>query len=75
MKKRALTAEKRALRNDKHAMGKPKRPLSSFILYLSEKMKNTHSKLSSVADDWANMSDDQKQVYELRAKQLRDAYE
>lgn len=72
---RKIASEKKLRKNELKSLGKPKRFLSAFMLYALDKIKNSNLKPKDIKDEWANLNDDQKQAYILKAKQLQDKYE
>lgn len=73
--KRALDIEKKNRKTEILDEGKPKRPMSAYLLFAAVKSKNTHMKSSDMKNEWEQLSVDQKSAYKQQAKQLRDAYE
>lgn len=74
-KNRALATEKKNRKTERLNEGKPKKPLSAYLLFAAVKSKNTHMKSSDMKDEWENLSQEQKLAYKQQAQQLRDAYE
>lgn len=72
---REAAAEKKLLKNELQSVGKPKKSAPAFMLYLSDKLKNSNVRAKDLKDDWANLNDVQKQAYVLKAQQLRDKYQ
>lgn len=68
-------AQKRSLKNEKKSAGKPKKPANPFVLFVAEKTKGSNLNAKGVKGEWAQLGDDQKQAYKLKAQQLLDAYE
>lgn len=75
--KRAALIENKNLKQTNEALGKPKRPISEFFLFVEDKRKETNGKLipAKVKPDWDKLDQGWKQVYKQKAQQLRDAYE
>ncbi|XP_077595006.1 transcription factor A, mitochondrial [Stigmatopora nigra] len=68
--KRQRMAKRKAIRKKREAttMGKPKRPRTSFNIFMSEhfeeaKGTNTQSKMQALLIEWRNLFNHQKQVY------------
>lgn len=55
--------------------GKPKKPLSAYLLFSTAKSKETNKNASSLKSEWDNLSQDQQLAYKQKAQQLYDAYE
>ncbi|XP_055303999.1 transcription factor A, mitochondrial-like [Sitodiplosis mosellana] len=73
-----IAAEKKTLKDELRALGKPKKPESSFTLFVSDQFKNPNvvtKKASDLKDNWAKLSDNERQAYKQRAQQSRDKYE
>lgn len=70
-------AEKRTLRKEKDALGKPKQPVPAFLLFAAAKCKSAGSsaKPADFKDEWNRLSEEQKQVYKRKVQEQRDAYE
>lgn len=74
-KNRAEAIERKNRKMEMLEGGKPKKPMSAFLLFASVKSKNTHTNSSNLKSEWENLSEDQKLAYKQQAQQLRDAYE
>lgn len=74
-KSRALAVEKKNRKSELLDEGRPKRPVSAYLLFAAAKSKNTHMKSSDFKTEWDNLSQDKKLAYEQQTQQLRDAYE
>lgn len=63
-------------KNRLQQLGKPKRPLSSFLLFLSDERKKTSGKivLSDIKEKWYKLSDAQRSAYVEAAAKSFDAY-
>lgn len=72
---RALAIEKKNRKNEILNEGKPKQPLSAYLLFAAVKAKNSHMKTSDLKGEWEQLSVDQKSAYKQQAQRLRDAYE
>lgn len=73
---KTIAAKKKTQKDEKRNLGKPKPPANSFTLFVTDQFrKNPKSKMIELTNDWAKLSDDQKQAYTQQAQQLRDAYE
>ena len=75
---KTLAAEKKTLKDELRALGKPKKPDSSFTLFVSDQFKNSKNDAKKAVDlkeNWAKLSDNEKQAYKLKAQQLRDSYQ
>lgn len=72
---RKQAAEKKSLKNETDAMGKPKKPLPAYFLFASAMSKNTSKPPKDFKDEWKQLSDDKKYAYVLQAQQKRDIYE
>lgn len=70
---REQAAEKKILKDEKTALGKPKSPSSAYLLFAIA--KNSSLKPSALSDEWNKLSEDQKQIYKQQAQKARDAYE
>lgn len=71
---RAQAIEKKNRKNENLDEGKPKRPLSAFLLFASAKAKASHKKTSDLKNEWDQLGADQKLAIKQKAQQLLDAY-
>lgn len=71
--KKTMSARKKMLKNEQHALGKPKKSPSAFMLFRSENCKV--SKPSDAKILWDGLSESQRIAYRVRGQELRDAYE
>lgn len=72
---REKKVEEKIRKNEFLDEGKPKPPMSAYLLFAASKSKNTHTKASALKNEWDNLSDDQKLAYKQQAQKLRDDYE
>lgn len=69
-----LINEKKIQKEERESLGKPKRPSNEYMLFVKEASKNTNFNTKTLKDDYAKISDAQKQKYIQTAQELRDAY-
>ncbi|KAL6094777.1 tfam [Pungitius sinensis] len=81
LEKRQRMAKRKALRKKRELnnLGKPKRPRSSFNIYMSEHFEEargatTPAKMKSLMEDWRNLLIHQKQVYAQLAEDDKIRY-
>ncbi|KAM6963756.1 transcription factor A, mitochondrial [Tautogolabrus adspersus] len=81
LEKRQRLAKRRAIRKKRELtnLGKPKRPRSSFNIFMSEHFeeargKTTQEKMMSLRDDWRSLFTHQKQVYTQLAEDDKIRY-
>lgn len=74
-KNRVEAIEKKNRKKERLEEGKPKKPLSAYLIFAAAKSKNTHANSSDLKSEWDNLSEEQKLAYKQQAQQLRDAYE
>lgn len=75
--KRARAKNRKQIRDIHTALGKPKQPLSAYFLFVDDKRTKSSGKLppAEAKTDWKNLSEEQKEIYNQKAKLLRDIYE
>ncbi|XP_020506956.1 transcription factor A, mitochondrial [Labrus bergylta] len=81
LEKKQKLAKRRAIRKKRELtnLGKPKRPRSSFNIFMSEHFeeargKTIQDKMKSLRDDWRNLFNHQKQVYTQLAEDDKVRY-
>ncbi|KAK2815437.1 hypothetical protein Q5P01_025904 [Channa striata] len=81
LEKKQRMAKRKAIRKKREltTLGKPKRPRSSFNIFMSEHFEEargttTQAKMKSVLDDWRNLFTHQKQVYKQLAEDDKIRY-
>lgn len=72
---REAAAEKKMLKNELQSVGKPKKSVPAFMLFVADKAKNSNVRAKDLKNDWANLNEEQKRSYILKAQQLRDNYQ
>lgn len=70
---KTMSARKKTLKNEQHALGKPKKSPGAFMLFRSENCKG--SKPSDAKIRWDGLSEYQRIAYRVRGQELHDAYE
>lgn len=73
--KEANAAEKKNLKDVLRSLGKPKKPISPYLLFAVEKGRNSNLRPRDFKNDWDQLSDGQQQIYKQKYQQLRDTYE
>lgn len=70
----AMRAKKVALKNRQKELGKPKQPISAFILFHVDESKKSKTNALSSKAKYDALSETQKSVYKQTAAALRDEY-
>ena len=82
--KRLVIRQRRKLKEKEHALGKPKRPTSAYLIYMNSarpKRREQFPTLSMVqitsliAGEWRQLPEAEKSQWEARATQLKQQYE
>lgn len=69
--------EKKAHKNDLISLGRPKRPMSTFLMFIEEQQKKSPVKGNLTVyykDKWSQLSDQQKQPYVKKYEALSCQY-
>lgn len=67
--------QKKVKKSEEISLGKPKRPLSAYLLFSASKSKNTNMNGAALKSQWDQLAEDQKLAYKQKAQQLLDGYE
>lgn len=77
LKQKKIAAKERKQEKDaRSVLGKPKKPLSAFLLFARELRMSAPNKvrLSEISDEWRNLSDAEQYVYLNMSKELYAQY-
>ncbi|XP_014476630.1 PREDICTED: transcription factor A, mitochondrial [Dinoponera quadriceps] len=80
LKKKKNTSEKNQTKKKLMELGKPKRPLSAYFIFMMNKKADKDSTISqkewvkNISNEWNNMTTKDKDKYYTEAKQLQEKY-